>query len=372
MAPRGRGRGRGRSCNNTRAPETNPNDPVNFMTALENMAAAMQATAEALGQQMNNHGNDGGGVQGPMTLANFLKVNPPKFKGTTSPTEADTWFQAMEQALQAQVVPEGQRVEFATYLLTGEASHWWQGIRRLLQQGDDYITWDVFQEEFYKKYFPTSARTAKELELLQLKQGTMSVSEYTNKFEELFRFSRMCQGTPVEYEEWKCVKYEGGLRSDIFSSVGPMEIRTFSELVNKCRVAEECVKRVATEKGNHKGSFPQNRGKSFAPRGPSFKRGGSFRRPNNNNSQGKRFGKQPQNDQACTRCGSHHPGVPCKAGWGLCYNCGKAGHKAASCLEKQKQGAGKAQQTGRVFTTSAVGAEGSETLIRDAGREASR
>ncbi|XLS75404.1 hypothetical protein HN51_032269, partial [Arachis hypogaea] len=70
------------------------------------------------------------------------------------------------------------------------------------------------------------------------------------------------------------------------------------------------------------------------------------------------------NDQACTRCGSHHPGAPCKAGWGLCYNCGKAGHKAANCLERQKQGAGKAQQTGRVFTTSAVGAEGSETLIR--------
>ncbi|XLU64882.1 hypothetical protein S245_024091, partial [Arachis hypogaea] len=116
---------------------------------------------------------------------------------------------------------------------------------------------------------------------------------------------------------------------------------------NKCRVAEECVKRAATEKGSHKGSFPQNRGKSFAARGPPFKRGGSFRRPNNNNSQGKKFGKQPQNDQACTRCGSHHPRAPCKAGWGLFYNCGKAGHKAASCPEKQKQGAGKAQQTGR-------------------------
>ena len=101
MAPRGRGRGSVRGHTNARASENNTNDSVNFMTALENMAAAMQATAEALGQQMNNHGNDGGGVQGPMTLANFLKVNPPKFKGTTSPNEADTWFQAMERALQA-------------------------------------------------------------------------------------------------------------------------------------------------------------------------------------------------------------------------------------------------------------------------------
>ncbi|XP_057747387.1 uncharacterized protein LOC130966591 [Arachis stenosperma] len=160
----------------------------------------------------NNNGiNSENGTQGSMTLSTFLKVNLPKFKGTTNPTEADTWFQTMERALQAQLVPEEQCIEFATYLLTGEASHWWQGARRLLQQGDDPITWDAFQVEFYKKYFPNSARMAKELELLQLKQGAMSVSDYTDKFNELFTFSRMCQGAPGDFEELKCNKYEGGL-----------------------------------------------------------------------------------------------------------------------------------------------------------------
>ncbi|XP_052110137.1 uncharacterized protein LOC127741507 [Arachis duranensis] len=305
MAPRGCGRGRGRGRTNAHVLKVNPNDPVNFMAGLENMAAAMQATAEALGQQMNHHGNDEGKVQGSMTL----------------------------------VVSEGQRVKFATYLLTREASHWWQGVRCLLQQGDDYITWNAFREEFYKKYFPTSIRMTKELELLQLKQGTMSVSEYTDKFEELF------------------------------SSVGPLEIKTFSELVNKSRIAEECVKKVAAERESHKGSFSQNQRKNLAPRGPSFKLGGSFRKSNNNNnnSQGKRFGKQPQSEQACARCGIHHLGASCKAAWGLCYSCGKAGHKATNYPEKQKQGAGKAQQTGRVFTTSAIGTEGSEALIRVLG-----
>nr|XP_025625402.1 uncharacterized protein LOC112717641 [Arachis hypogaea] len=111
-------------------------------------------------------------------------------------------------------------------------------------------------------------------------------------------------------------------------------------------------------------------------RGPPFKRGGfapqwtqgqnSFRRPNNNNNNnasGRRFGKQLLNEQACTRCGSYHPGVPCKAGWGLCYSCGKPGHNASNCPERQRQGTGRAQQPRRVFTTSAIGAEGSETLI---------
>ncbi|KAL4293158.1 hypothetical protein AHAS_Ahas18G0100100 [Arachis hypogaea] len=45
------------------------------MATLENMAAAMQATAEALGNQINqgNHGNNND-EDGPMTLATFLKV----------------------------------------------------------------------------------------------------------------------------------------------------------------------------------------------------------------------------------------------------------------------------------------------------------
>ncbi|XP_057757393.1 uncharacterized protein LOC130976526 [Arachis stenosperma] len=132
MAPRGRGRGRGRGRTNACAPEVNPNDPVNLMTTLENMAAAMQATAEALVQRINNHGNNRDRAQ------------------------------------------------------------------------------------------------------------------------------------------------------------GPIEVKTFSVMVNKCRVAEKCVKKAAAERGNHKGPFPQNQGKNFAPRGPPFKWGSSFRRPNNNNSQGKR------------------------------------------------------------------------------------
>ncbi|MED6128950.1 hypothetical protein PIB30_103024, partial [Stylosanthes scabra] len=48
-------------------------------------------------------GEDGNGR--PMTLATFLKVKPPEFKGTVNVTEADDWFQAMERSLQAQHVP---------------------------------------------------------------------------------------------------------------------------------------------------------------------------------------------------------------------------------------------------------------------------
>ncbi|XP_016173173.1 uncharacterized protein LOC107615641 [Arachis ipaensis] len=191
------------------------------------MATAMQAIAKALGNQINqgNHGNNND-EDGPMTLATFLKVHPPTFRGTSNPTDVDNWIQTMERVLQAQ-----------------------QGTRRILQPDDAAIPWEVFWTEFYKKYFPNSIRNAKELELMQLKQDQMSVTEYTSRFEELCRFSRICQGAPEDFAEWKCIKYEGGLRSDILSFFAPMEIRVFSELVNKSRVAEECVRKAQQRKG---------------------------------------------------------------------------------------------------------------------------
>ncbi|KAL4329607.1 hypothetical protein AHAS_Ahas13G0317000 [Arachis hypogaea] len=62
------------------------------------------------------------------------------------------------------------------------------------------IPWVLFQTDFYKKFFLESVREAKELELMQLKQGFMSIADYTSKFEELCRFSRVCQGVPESHE----------------------------------------------------------------------------------------------------------------------------------------------------------------------------
>ncbi|MED6152491.1 hypothetical protein PIB30_092607 [Stylosanthes scabra] len=81
------------------------------------MAAAMRdsatATKRAVDQMYHNRnsshnnqnipeeeGEDGNGR--PMSLATFLKVKPPEFKGTVNVTEADDWFQAIERSLQAQ------------------------------------------------------------------------------------------------------------------------------------------------------------------------------------------------------------------------------------------------------------------------------
>ncbi|XP_057734047.1 uncharacterized protein LOC130949305 [Arachis stenosperma] len=164
MTARGRGRGR-RGANHAEEPMRGADA---FIAAMNTMAEAVrERNGDRNGGRNGERGGDGNDNEGagnhdnPMTLATFLK------------------------SLRAQHVPERPYVEFATYMLEGEAEHWWHGVQRLLRQVVEEIDWDTFKEEFYKKYFPRTVRDAKEMELMQLTQGNMSVAEYTRKFEDL-------------------------------------------------------------------------------------------------------------------------------------------------------------------------------------------
>ncbi|XP_027337088.1 uncharacterized protein LOC113850732 [Abrus precatorius] len=189
----------------------------------------------------------GGNPNGPimdleyLKFAEFRKANSPNFRGAFDP---DKVFFVLD-------CTNCQKVAFATYMLEADAKFWWNGVRRLLEESQTEITWDVFSDPFYQKYFPAFIRNAKELEFMQLHQGNSSISEYIANFEELCKFSTIYQKNPNEV--WKCVKFEGGLREDILATIRPMEIRGFPTLVNKCRFVEDCNKKlVAVRSTNSK------------------------------------------------------------------------------------------------------------------------
>ncbi|XP_052113904.1 uncharacterized protein LOC107475738 [Arachis duranensis] len=347
-----RGQGRGLRENEELASSRNQADFLAVMTNLVNTMQASAATTNLAMERMNGNDNGSGGNSvegGPKTLATFLEVNPPVFRGSTNPMEADDCFITIERALQVQHVPEGQLVELAAYQLAGEAQQWWQGTYLLLQQGkgNNVITWEVFREEFYNEYFPNSVRQAKELELLQLRQGSMTVAAYTSKFEELCRFSRVCQGPlgdPKGYEEWKCMKYQDGLRNDIMRVVAPLEVKSFVELVNKSRVVEDCSRKNATTSTDRGGYHDRGGGaRSFAPRGRNFKRG--------------EYVQQSQRDRATFQGNNNNHQRR--------YGCGGAGHMSWNYLEKANRNAGRPQQ-GRVYAITTDDAAKSDILIRDA------
>ncbi|XP_047147313.1 uncharacterized protein LOC124819780 [Vigna umbellata] len=168
------------------------------------------------------------------SLESFLQHHPAKFSGKGLPDEADQWLRDIEKIFNAKRCPDENRLAYAEYLLTGEASHWWSSARAILTDAQQPITWEVFRNKFYEEYFPDSVRFAKEVEFLQLVQGNMSVSEYTNKFKHLVRFNTMATS-----EVWQCRKFENGLRSDLKVLISSLCIRTFPAMVERAKVLEK-------------------------------------------------------------------------------------------------------------------------------------
>ena len=81
-------------------------------------------------------------------------------------------------------------------MLETNMEFWWTGARRLLEGSQTDISWEVFKEALYQKYFPAFVRNAKVLKFMQLQQGGTSVWEYIAKFKELCKFSTICQRNP--------------------------------------------------------------------------------------------------------------------------------------------------------------------------------
>ena len=131
-------------------------------------------------------------------------------------------------------------------MLEADVEFWWMGARRMSEGAQTLITLEVFKTIFCKKYFPASVRNVKELMIMRLQQGNMSVLKYIAKFKELSKFSTIHQHNLDK--GWKCIKFEGSLREDIFTSMQPMEIRDYAALVNKSILMEEYNKKLVAAK----------------------------------------------------------------------------------------------------------------------------
>ena len=191
-------------------------------------------------------------------LSDFRRHDPPKFHGDTDPEEADLWIQEVEKIFTVLHTPDAAKLDYAVYLLLGDAEYWWRGARLILEANQEAVNWESFRRIFLQKYFPVSAQEEKEAQFLRLRQGVMSVAEYAAKLESLakhFRFFR----NQVD-EAYLCTRFLDGLKNEIEASVRPLSIRRFQPLVERYREVEA----MQSKHGNRPGSGgPVRSGSSF-------------------------------------------------------------------------------------------------------------
>jgi len=179
------------------------------------------------------------------------------------------------------------------------------------------------------------------------------MQEYVNRFEYLARFSSQNMT-----KEWKCLKFERGLKHELKKVVTPLRERRFHVLVEQAKSAEHLEKGPGPVVSRHQKSVVEAR---------QMKK--SYSRP------------QTSGGPTCYHCGGPHLKRNCPQLTGgvggsgdrrKCFICDKPGHFANNCLEKKSLGAKKpavaspaeqARAVGRVFAMTSTEATQSGNLI---------
>lgn len=100
-----------------------------------------------------------------------------------------------------------QKVRLASWQLKGESSYWWKIVE---MEGID-IHWSGFRKRFERRFLSQTEESMQLEKFINLKQGSLSVKEYINQFNELSRFVMELVNTPHK----KATKFAKGLNQPL-------------------------------------------------------------------------------------------------------------------------------------------------------------
>jgi len=122
----------------------------------------------------------------------FSGHKSPNFYGDEGPIAADDWLTSHEDLTQTLHCTDAQMVDYANLKLRGEAKNWWMSRKTHLttEYGQGVpIPWERFKREFNDHFFPCAQRQQCARDFQDLKQGSMTVEQYTAEFQRLSRYA---------------------------------------------------------------------------------------------------------------------------------------------------------------------------------------
>ena len=63
-------------------------------------------------------------------MRNFMALYPPEFYGSIDISVAENWMLSIEKYFWKMGCNNVQKVQLATFLLRGDAEHWWETVRQ--------------------------------------------------------------------------------------------------------------------------------------------------------------------------------------------------------------------------------------------------
>jgi hypothetical protein len=169
-----------------------PPPPSPAPTVQELMAQQNEILRQLLQRQPHPQKHGGGQHQRPpaaATYQEFLSTQPPLFTKAEDPLDADVWLRVVESKfpLLTGDCPDEAKARFAAQQLRGPARTWWDHFRAMLPADRD-VSWEEFKTAFEGHHIPAGILDRKLNEFLALNQGTRTVLQYAQAFNDLCQY----------------------------------------------------------------------------------------------------------------------------------------------------------------------------------------
>src|SRR5687767_7770432 len=122
-------------------------------------------------------------------------MNPPEFHGSKVDEDPQAFIDEIDRVVTIMGVTTEEKAELAAYQLKGADHNWFEQWKEL-RGVDGLPTWYEFKVAFLDHFFPLELREAKMREILNLRQGSMSVREYSLKFTKLSKYASTIIANP--------------------------------------------------------------------------------------------------------------------------------------------------------------------------------
>jgi hypothetical protein len=162
----------------------------------------------------------------------FMSHKPPTFASSRDPLQDDDWLKYVEKMLNIVQCSDREKVLYASGRLTDPAADWWDSYTAA-HDAADTITWAEFATQFRNYHIPIGLMKIKK-EFLSRKQGSMPVSEYHDRFIQLFRYAP----DEVAEDERKQKHFIEGLNGPLQYALVAHTFPSFQKLLDKALAIE--------------------------------------------------------------------------------------------------------------------------------------
>jgi PHD/YefM family antitoxin component YafN of YafNO toxin-antitoxin module len=147
--------------------------------------------------------------------------------------DADNWLKTIEKKLQVVQCNNREKVLLASHQLEGPAVDWWDSYIEAHEEPKS-INWQEFKNCFRSHHVPLRVMKLKKKEFEDLKQGSMTVSEYVTHFTQLSCYVPDNVDTNEKKQDW----FLNSLNDGLAYALKARDFINFQDMVDKALVLE--------------------------------------------------------------------------------------------------------------------------------------